>query len=161
MTATLSWLANLDMQGIAERLKLLREERGLTQTRLAELLGMAARSYNRWERGGHLPSLEMLIKTADVLHVSLDALAGREAINSAPAIRNAELQQLVQEVDELPDREQQALIVVIDGLVKSAQVARTVSRRTGTKRINPVIAPAAKAASKASAAKRIAHASSR
>ena len=41
-----------------------------------------------------------------------------------------------QEVDELPDREQQALIVVIDGLVKSAQVARAVSRRAMPKRIS-------------------------
>lgn len=136
MTATITWLANFDMQGIAQRLKLMREERGLTQTRLAELLGMAARSYNRWERGGHSPSLEMLIKAADVLQVSLDELAGRDAISSTPAIRNAELQQLVHDVDELPDREQQALIVVIDGLVKSAQVSRTVNRRTGSKRIN-------------------------
>jgi hypothetical protein len=37
------------MDGFAERLRLLRTERGLTQTRLAELLGMPARSYNRWE----------------------------------------------------------------------------------------------------------------
>ncbi len=124
-------------QGIAERLKQLREERGLTQTRLAELPGMAARSYNRWERGGHTPSLEMLIKTADILQMSLDELGGRQAISSVPAIRNAELQQLVHEVDELPDREQQALIVVIDGLVKSAQVARTIGRSVGPKRISP------------------------
>jgi transcriptional regulator with XRE-family HTH domain len=136
MTATTPWLVDLDMHGIAERLKRLREERELTQTRLAELLGMAARSYNRWERGGHMPSLEMLIKAADVLQVSLDELVGRTESNGAPAIRNAELQQLVHEVDELPDREQQALIVVIDGLVKSVQVSRAVSRRTGTKRVS-------------------------
>ncbi len=135
MTATPHWLVDLDMHGIAERLKRLREERGLTQTRLAELLGMAARSYNRWERGGHVPSLEMLIKAADVLQVTLDELVGRTEIRTTPSIRNAELQQLVHDVDELPDREQQALIVVIDGLVKSAQVSRTVSRRAGAKRI--------------------------
>jgi len=135
MTATPHWLVDLDMHGIAERLKRLREERGLTQTRLAELLGMAARSYNRWERGGHVPSLEMLIKAADVFQVTLDELVGRSEISTTPSIRNAELQQLVHDVDELPDREQQALIVVIDGLVKSAQVSRTVSRRAGAKRI--------------------------
>ena len=77
----------------------------------------------------------MLIKAADVLQVTLDELVGRTAISTTPSIRNAELQQLVHEVDELPDREQQALIVVIDGLVKSAQVARAVSRRAGAKRI--------------------------
>lgn len=66
------------------------------------------------------------------LHLrELDRFPGHES----PSIHNAELQQLVHDVDELPDREQQALIVVIDGLVKSAPVSRIVSRRAGAKRI--------------------------
>lgn len=101
---------------------------------MAELLGMATRSYNRWERGGHLPSLEMLVKAADILQVSLDELAGRQATLSEPAIKNAELHQLVQEVDQLPVREQQAVIVMLDGLLRSAQVTRAVHRRAGGSR---------------------------
>jgi hypothetical protein len=53
---------------------------------------------------------------------------------SEPTIRNAELHQLVQEVDQLPDREQQAVIVMLDGLLRSAQVTRAVARRGGTRR---------------------------
>jgi transcriptional regulator with XRE-family HTH domain len=104
------------------------------RTLTAELLGMATRSYNRWERGGHLPSLEMLVKAADILAVSLDELVGRQAKISEPTIRNAELHQLVQEVDQLPDREQQAVIVMLDGLLRSAQVTRAVNRRGGARR---------------------------
>jgi len=131
MTAHPILLAGIDMQGFAERVTALRKQRGMTQARIAELLGMATRSYNRWERGGHLPSLEMLVKAADILAVSLDELVGRQATISEPTIRNAELHQLVQEVDQLPDREQQAVIVMLDGLLRSAQVTRAVTRRGG------------------------------
>jgi len=104
---------DIEMDDFAERLRSLRVQRGLTQTRLAELLDMPARSYNRWERGGHVPHLEMAVKIAEILQVSLDELVGRSEATSEPAIKNTELHQLVQEVDQLPDREQQAVIVML------------------------------------------------
>jgi hypothetical protein len=76
----------------------------------------------------------MLVKAADILAVSLDELVGRQAKISEPTIRNAELHQLVQEVDQLPDREQQAVIVMLDGLLRSTQVTRAVNRRGGARR---------------------------
>lgn len=116
---------------ILSRLRALRTARGLTQTRLAELLGMPARSYNRWERGGHVPHLAMAVKIADILQVSLDELAGRRSTTSEVAIRNADLHQLVQEVDVLPDDDQRALITVMDGLVKNAQLNKLMQQRVG------------------------------
>ena len=129
MTATQHWIANLDMDGFTERLKQLRQARSLSQTRLAELLGVLPRTYNRWERGGHVPHAEMLVKIADALQVSVDELLGRRDAITEPKIRNPDLHQLVQEVDELPDEEQRALIVVMDGLVRSSRVAKAASRR--------------------------------
>jgi len=125
------WLypVDIDMEAFAERLRLLRTQRGLTQTRLAELLGMPARSYNRWERGGHMPHLEMAVKIADILQVSLDELVGRKEASSRVTIRNHELHQLVQQVDALPDEDQQALITVMDGLVKKTQFAQVLNPR--------------------------------
>lgn len=129
MSATQHWIANLDMDGFTERLKKLRQARSLSQTRLAELLGVLARTYNRWERGGHVPHAEMLVKMADALQVSVDELLGRRDAITEPKIRNPDLHQLVQEVDELPDEEQRALIVVMDGLVRSSRVAKAANRR--------------------------------
>jgi len=119
----------LDMHAFAERLRELREQRGLTQVRLAELQGMAPRRYNRWERGGNTPHLEMLIRIADILQVSLDELVGRSEPHAEPAIRNHELHQLVQQLDQLPDEDQLALIRVMDGLVKRTQIDRMVNKR--------------------------------
>ena len=127
------WYAGLDMSGFAERLRLLREARQLSQVRLAELVGVDPRAYNRWERGTIAPHLETLVKIADVLQVSLDELVGRKAVSSETRIRNHELNSLWQQADNLPDASQQALVLVIDGMVKQAQMEKVVGKRS-TKR---------------------------
>jgi transcriptional regulator with XRE-family HTH domain len=116
-----------DMVAFAERLKTLREMRKLTQVRLAEMVGVNARGYNRWERGNALPQLDTLIRLADVLNVSLDELAGRTTTMQEPTVHNQKLYSLLQEVDALPDAEQQALIILMDSLVKRAKIDRVLA----------------------------------
>ena len=60
-----------------ERLKILREERGLTQEKAAEEIGMPLRSYHRLEADGHKTHYDTLIKIADYYDVSVDWLMGR------------------------------------------------------------------------------------
>ena len=62
----------------SERLKTLRKEKKLTQKELAEQIGISQKSYSHWETGKNEPSLENLIKLADLLEVSIDWLFGRE-----------------------------------------------------------------------------------
>lgn len=61
-----------------QRLKQLRQKKGLTQQKLAEILGIKRNTYSDWENGKTEPSFENLIKLADLLEVSLDWLFGRE-----------------------------------------------------------------------------------
>ena len=62
---------------LSQRLKLLRNEKGVTQRDIAELLGKASRHYQDIESGKiNVPSLT-LIKLADYFDVSLDYLVGR------------------------------------------------------------------------------------
>ncbi len=44
---------------------------------MADLIGVALQSYQRYEQGDREPSLSMLITLADVLEVSADELLGR------------------------------------------------------------------------------------
>ena len=62
----------------SERLKTLRKEKKLTQKELAEQIGISQKSYSHWETVKNEPSLENLIKLADLLEVSIDWLFGRE-----------------------------------------------------------------------------------
>ena len=45
-------------------------------------------------------------------------------------IYNTELLNLYQQVDSLPDASQQALVLVIDGMVKKAQMEKVVGKRS-------------------------------
>jgi len=125
----------LYVKGFAERLRLLRIARTLKQNRLAELLGIPARSYNRWERGTYVPHVDMLVKLADILQVTMDELIGRTEATGAPLIRNPELHELVQQVDQLPDFEQQAAVVMLDSLVKKNQMERLANQRRGKRAV--------------------------
>jgi transcriptional regulator with XRE-family HTH domain len=51
--------------------------RGLTQGELGTRAGMAAASISHFETGQRVPSLDSLVKIADALKVSVDALLGR------------------------------------------------------------------------------------
>ncbi len=127
MTAIHNWYTDLDMSAFAERLKLLRQARNMTQARLAKHLATDPRAYSRWERGDNIPHLDTLIKIADILQVTLDELVGRTEPTSDIAIRNQELHQLCQKADHLPDVDQQALIQVLDGLMKKAELSKLMS----------------------------------
>ena len=118
----------VDMSVFSERLRLLREARQLTQTRLSALLEVDPRVYNRWERGTSAPQFETVARIADLLQVSLDELAGRSVAVSEPKIHNLELLKLYQQVDSLPDAAQQALVLVIDGMVKQAQMEKLIGK---------------------------------
>ena len=112
----------IDMEGFAERLRDARSARGLTQSRLAELLQVSPRVYNRWETGAAVPRLDTLVKIVDLLEVSLDELVGRkEPDDDVLKIRNPELHGLYRQIDRLSDEDQQALVVLLDSLVKRSQ----------------------------------------
>lgn len=122
MSADVHCWKGLNMSIFAERLRLLRQARNITQARLAELVGVSARVYNRWEKGGNVPHFDTVVRIADILQVSLDDLAGRKEPSAELKLRNYELRQLCQQCDDLPDEDQQALIVMMDSLVKKANL---------------------------------------
>lgn len=134
MTRIHRYTVVLDMANFAERLRTLRSQRNINQARFAELLGVSPRVYNRWETGDAVPHFDTVVRIAEALDVSLDELAGRTEHSEKQQLRNPELHQLYQQVDELPDEDQQALILVIDRLVTSSRVSRAVGTTSKTRR---------------------------
>jgi len=114
----------VDMERFPETLKELREARGLTQARLAELLEISPRVYNRWETGAAAPRLDTLVRIADILSVTLDELVGRTEPSSEVVIQNPKLQALYHQIDRLSDEDQQALVILLDSLIKRSQMGQ-------------------------------------
>ena len=65
------------MQEVAQRLKSLRESVGVSQAKLAELMGATQASVNRYENGQSSPPLKILRWYADFFDVSLDYIFAR------------------------------------------------------------------------------------
>ena len=61
---------------LGNRLKELREEKGLTQKQLAEQLGLNSVTYLRYEKSQREPSLSILADIANYFNVSVDYLLG-------------------------------------------------------------------------------------
>ena len=115
------------MTDFHQRLRQFRVARKVTQTRLAELLGISPRVYTRWENGHATPLFGTVVKIADILDVSLDELAGRKETNGDAHIHNPELHRLYKKVDQLSDEDQKALMIVLDSLVKRSRVSRVMA----------------------------------
>ena len=65
------------MQEVAQRLKSLRESVGVSQAKLAALMGTTQASVNRYENGQSSPPLKILRWYADFFDVSLDYIFAR------------------------------------------------------------------------------------
>ncbi len=62
---------------LSENIKLMRESRGLSQSELAEKIGLQKQNVSAYERGVKVPTVEKLVAIADTLQCSTDKLLGR------------------------------------------------------------------------------------
>ena len=68
----------MDTKKIAEFLKKLRKEKGLTQEQLAEILLVSGRTISRWETGTNMPDLSILIQIAEFYDVDVKEILDGE-----------------------------------------------------------------------------------
>jgi len=64
---------------LCERIAALRREAGFTQEQLAQRLGVSFQAASKWENALSCPDIMLLPAIADIFHVSIDSLFGREA----------------------------------------------------------------------------------
>lgn len=67
---------------LSRRLRELREDKGLTQSQLAEYLEIGRASVSNYENGERIPDAELIIKFADFFNVTADYLLGRSGFKS-------------------------------------------------------------------------------
>lgn len=77
---------------LGTNIKAFREERNLTQEKLAESLGVSYQAVSSWERDEYKPDTEKLIKLAEIFDVSVSAIAEekRKTFKTKEAIYNWE-----------------------------------------------------------------------
>ncbi len=68
---------------VADRIKMLREQNGYTQTYLAKKLHITRSSVNAWEMGISVPSTQYIVELSTFFKVSTDFLLG---VNSTATV---------------------------------------------------------------------------
>lgn len=79
------------------RLRELRKINNLTQKDLGKKMGVSAQTILNWENNVYQPSVNELIKLADIFNVSLDYLVNRERKNNIDDIKK-ELAKMPQDI---------------------------------------------------------------
>ena len=85
-----------------DRLRGLREQRGLSQGEAAKRIGIARTTYSNYEAGNREPDIDTLIRMADFYDVSIDYLVGRA---NDPKMTFSEAERFIYDKLELSDEE--------------------------------------------------------
>jgi len=80
----------MDMVQIGSFLAELRKEKGLTQEKLGEILGVSNKTVSRWETGNYLPPVEMLQALSTYYEVSLNEILSGQRLTAAEYQKKAE-----------------------------------------------------------------------
>lgn len=94
---------------LSERIKALRNEKGISQTVLANQIGLTQQAVAKWEKGVSEPDSEMLQKLASFFDVSVDYLLGRtdERISNNKYDLPDDVQVLMRSVTKLTDKQKE------------------------------------------------------
>lgn len=65
-----------------KNLKFLREESGISQQKLADVIGSIQQSIQKYEVGNHEPDIQTMTMLADYFNTSIDFLVGRTDIRN-------------------------------------------------------------------------------
>ncbi len=95
----------------------LRKKKKISQTELADQLGIHKNVLGRYERNEVSPSIEIARKIADILDVSLDYLTGKVDVEM-----DKDIQKRILEVSKFEDEERKNIFSVIDAFIAKRKI---------------------------------------
>ncbi len=119
-------------EGFGFRLRRTRQERGLSQKDLADLIATTVMQISRYERGQILPAFETAVALAEALHISADVLLmGREEGQQPTSadISDVRLYDRFREAEKLNKQDREAIILLIDGVLAQRSIEAQIARR--------------------------------
>jgi transcriptional regulator with XRE-family HTH domain len=104
---------------IGGRIASLRKSKGITQTALAEQLGLSQKQMTNYETGtAHLTD-EMVVRFAIALGVSADELLGLKDIAIKQEKPSLRFSRRIRDLERLPEPRKKRILQVLDDLIKA------------------------------------------
>ena len=104
-------------QEIGRRIKEIRKQKKIPQEKLAEMIGITPNYMSALERGSYNIKLDLLVQIIDCLDITADDLF-RDVIKNGYVNRTS---RLADEIESLPQDEQQRIFEVLDALLRTAR----------------------------------------
>lgn len=106
-----------------ERLRILREEKGLSQQKLAEKIGTNQQNIHRYESGLYEPDIATLKRFADFFETSIDYLVGNTEIRHKieavePYDLNSDEAELIEKYRQLRSNARRSIMNMMDTLLE-------------------------------------------
>jgi len=107
---------------IGEHILILRKKHNLSQSALGKKVDTSGDIIGRYERDIMMPSIEVIMKIADALNVSIDFLVGKTTLEL-----DSNVLKRVEEVSKLNDEEKDKIFMVIDALIRDFKAKKAYS----------------------------------
>jgi transcriptional regulator with XRE-family HTH domain len=115
---------SVDSESFGSRLARLRKERGFTQIELAEKSGFIQAVISDYERDKLRPYADVAARLAAILGVTTDELLGlAAATKGSNATKYRRFLRRLELIDQLPKRDQDALLRTIDAFLTARQAS--------------------------------------
>ncbi|MEO0639418.1 MAG: helix-turn-helix transcriptional regulator [Bacteroidota bacterium] len=98
---------------LGQRITEIRKQKRLSQSALGKSVGTSGDVIGRYERGDIKPSIEVVLKIAEVLEVSVDYLVGNTSLEL-----DKSLLKRIEDLSKMPDEEKVSLFKVIDAYIR-------------------------------------------
>jgi transcriptional regulator with XRE-family HTH domain len=111
------------IMSFAQRLKKARLEKGLSQSELADLVGIHYTQIGRYENKGAHPSADILAKLANSLSVSSDFLMNGSTENLADSsLNDKELLNQFMAIEKMNDNDKNVIKTLIDAFITKGKI---------------------------------------
>ncbi len=106
------------METLGHRIQELRKSKSLSQTELANMVGISYAQISRYENKGSQPPAEILNQLSNVLGTSVDYMINGASSEKAKAtLHDAKILNYFREVEALPDDEKNIVLKVIGAII--------------------------------------------
>jgi transcriptional regulator with XRE-family HTH domain len=104
---------------LGEQITLLRKKKGISQNELGKAVGTSGDIIGRYERDEVKPSIEVVIKIADTLEVSIDYLVGKSAVELDKGVLKK-----IQDIQKLNPEDKAHVFALLDAFLQSQKAKK-------------------------------------
>jgi transcriptional regulator with XRE-family HTH domain len=104
---------------LGEHLMILRKKKGFSQGEIGKQIGTSGDIVGRYERNVITPSIEVIMKMADALEVSIDYLVGKTDFELDKTV----MQRMI-DIQKLNDKEKECVLFALDAMLRDAKTRR-------------------------------------